>query len=59
MVEDREALKMVEYAVERVMARQHPGRPAFYALLAAHREVRRARQALEPAGEGAMAVGRA
>ncbi len=50
-MDDDDALRMVEGVVERVMARQHPGRPAFYALSEAHRAVRRARRELIPARE--------
>lgn len=41
-MDDQDALKMAERIVETVMARQPAGRPAFYALLEAHRAVRRA-----------------
>ncbi len=50
-MEDDDVLKMVEGVVERLMARQHPGRPAFYALGEAHRAVRRARIELSPSRE--------
>jgi len=55
-MEDDDVLKMVEGVVERVMARQHPGRPAFYALGEAHRAVRRARFELHPAREDMQAA---
>jgi len=46
-MDDEDALKLVEGVVERIMARQHPGRPAYYALSEAHRAIRRAKQDIE------------
>ena len=59
---DEDALRMAERIVETVMARQHPGLPAFYALSEAHRAVRRAMDGLAPShfaatpSEGARAM---
>ncbi len=50
LVDDEDALRLAERIVETVMARQHPGLPAFYALLGAHRAVRRAMQGLDRPG---------
>ena len=47
-MDDEDALRMAERIVETVMARQHPGLPAFYALSEAHRAVRRAMEGLDP-----------
>ena len=59
---DEDALRMAERIVETVMARQHPGLPAFYALSEAHRAMRRAMEDLDPShfagspSEGARAM---
>lgn len=41
-MDDEQALQMAMGVIERVMARQHPGRPAFYALTHARREIKSA-----------------
>lgn len=55
-MDDDEVLRMVEGVVERIMARQHPGRPAFYALGEAHRAVRRARRVMQPGRDEQIAA---
>jgi len=47
-MDDEEVLRMVEGIVERLMARQSPGKPDFYALSEARRAVKRARDDLKP-----------
>jgi hypothetical protein len=39
---EEQALEMAMGVIERVMATQHPGRPAFYALTHARREIKSA-----------------
>jgi hypothetical protein len=42
--EDAEALRLIEKAVLAIQARQHPGRPLFYAMDRLHAEVRKAQR---------------
>jgi hypothetical protein len=43
MIDDEDALLMAEGVLERVMAKQFPGRPAFHLLTQARQAIRKAR----------------
>lgn len=54
-----EALEVVMHVIERVMAAQHPGRPAFYALTHARREIKAAQRDIRIRTTGSGAPERA
>lgn len=53
-MDDADALKLAEGVIERVMARQHPGRPAFYSLIEARNALKRAQFDLSPSRFGML-----
>ncbi len=46
--QDAEALRLIDQAVLAIQARQHPGRPLFYALERLRSEVRKAQREAAP-----------